>query len=396
MKSTLTPPFLSFRFVHALYHRTIAEELAGGGEQARSRMSGYPSGRAVMTECMVERFSRSPNEWEDAFKNRDNRAKMLEEILAVESKNANKHPQSTTNGTDRSSKSRNLATSPFQTAMPPSMIVSTGDEEESDDRSKNEKGEETSDGQPTTSKEKRRRHRGRGKRGKGAGGSVTPAGIEPVDGGDMRRKDDTGPVRDGKDKVLHEEPSTVSGSKVVADNEAVKLKKKKEGAKQASGDQVTQGASVAESSSLLERKEAGKEESAEAKEKKKKKKKRKRQDAEDGVGKEALEEAGGGVRDVDLSFVMDAIAASAKEGPGKNGVMKNRGDKKTKKPGNRHRGGTGGEGEEEGVKGADTLEHDLPRKEKSGVKNDSIKCDLKRGGRSTKKKKASGSGFRLF
>lgn len=130
--------------------RAMAEELAGGGEQAWSRMSGYPSGRSVLTECMVERFSRSPHEWEEAFKNRDNRAKMLTEILAVESSStkqngkADKGRDGGKNGAAGSSnggKAAGLAPSPFNNQV--------GD------------GEDSGKG-----KEKRRRQRGRGKRGK--------------------------------------------------------------------------------------------------------------------------------------------------------------------------------------------------------------------------------------
>ncbi|CAM9791011.1 unnamed protein product, partial [Ectocarpus sp. 6 AP-2014] len=111
-----------FRGVDMKEKRAIAEELAGGGEQAWSRMSGYPSGRSVLTECMVERFSRSPHEWEDAFKNRDNRAKMLTEILAVESASTTSTKKGasgkSSGGTSSASASSNreagrLAPSPF-------------------------------------------------------------------------------------------------------------------------------------------------------------------------------------------------------------------------------------------------------------------------------------------
>ena len=111
----------------------MAEELAGGGEQAWSRMSGYPSGRSVMTECMVERFSRSPREWEDAFKNRDNRAKMLTEILAVESSSSSSAKQAGKAKADNKGRDGGksgaaglgLAPSPFNAQAAPPLPTTT-------------------------------------------------------------------------------------------------------------------------------------------------------------------------------------------------------------------------------------------------------------------------------
>eukprot|EP00752_Nemacystus_decipiens_P012526 g11094.t1 len=164
-----------FRGVDMKEKRAMAEELGSGGEQAWSRMSGYPSGRSVLTECMVERYSRSPHEWEEAFKSRDNRDKMLTEIFAVESSSKSSSSSSSTRqaggkagkdgvaggsadgggGGNGRQRAAGLAPSPFN--------------------SQASNGEDGGRG-----KEKRRRQRGRGKRGK----SSASGGLAPDSGAD--------------------------------------------------------------------------------------------------------------------------------------------------------------------------------------------------------------------
>lgn len=189
----------------------MVEELAGGGEQAWSRMSGYPSGRSVLTECMVERFSRSPHEWEEAFKNRDNREKMLNDIFAVGTPaTAGKRDKSGRKiGTDKKPDGDGavkLAPSPFD-AQQTAVSNSAGGETDA-----------------AKGKEKRRRQRGRGKRGKSvvegeAGVAVennegggdnepgstklvsTPAAETPVDTSDVSRPTRNEPTTEESSKI---------------------------------------------------------------------------------------------------------------------------------------------------------------------------------------------------
>lgn len=148
-----------------LSFRTMVEELASGGEHARSRMSGYPSGRNVLTECMVERFSRSPREWEDAFKNRENRVKMLDDILAV--------------GTPKKVGREDSGQKKIVKADRESEITKVGS---SSSQERPVGGNGTGGGKDDVSvgggvcvpeKGKRRRQRGRGKRGKSSVGQAS-------------------------------------------------------------------------------------------------------------------------------------------------------------------------------------------------------------------------------
>lgn len=281
--------------------RLMAEELASGGEQAWSRMSGYPSGRSVLTECMVERFSRSPHEWEEAFKNRDNRAKILTEILAVESKSAAKsgkgnnkaQKEDDRKGTGEASTNKHLrasglAPSPFNT-QPTGGDEGVGETEEDGGKGK----------------EKRRRQRGRGKRGKSSAGPVVERGADGLDEAD-----------DGSCDI-----ATETGDETPKNKSTKAIK----GAAEKSSDGEIKG---------VKRKKAGKEnvevEEEETTPVAKEKKKRKRQEGE-------LEKITGVVgantsrkyNEGGLSFVMDATKKSVLVKP--QGLTASKKDKKKKK-----------------------------------------------------------------
>lgn len=251
--------------------RAMAEELANGGEQAWSRMSGYPSGRSILTECMVERFSRSPREWEEAFKSRDNRAKMLAEILAVESK-TKPGKEEKARGKDDSSRSSTaggarpagkLAPSPFNKQM----TSGGGGGEEGAKEDAGGKG-----------KEKRRRQRGRGKRGKSSAGGAGDGGGGEGEGdaasGAGDRANVADPVSEAKGEKIAGEPPTSPGRGNAGTHKGV-------GAESVAGHEVK----AKREKSYVEGGGAGEDATLVSQEKKKKK--RKRQDS--GVGSAGAE-----------------------------------------------------------------------------------------------------------
>lgn len=298
-------------------------------------MSGYPSGRSVMTECMVERFARSPHEWEEAFNNRDNRAKMLEEIFAIQAKSGLKcnSGQDKTTGIDSafasSSRIKNgsVAPSPFNQAQ------TAAGNEKAENRDGTVAGVENGEGGQSAGKEKRRRQRGRGKRGKGSGKWGMPDGEEEGGpGGDVGTADlgEAGaPGRAGAAKASQEDaPSEDKGDQ--DDRKPDKSKKvkmlKKTGSEDvaAAGDKAG-GAVVVES--LAGTKSEAKERSLKVS---KKKRKRPDEEYEGGARWGAAEASVGTPSGADLSFVMEAIAASV-EGPDRTGGKRaNKGGKKRK------------------------------------------------------------------
>lgn len=405
-RSPLSPltPSPTALFTPCVLHRAIAEELAGGGEQARSRMMGYPSGRSVMTECMVERFSRSPNEWEDAFKNRENRAKMLDDIFAVDSssKIGSKSAQNgETNGSDQSARGRNPTSSPFHTNGTLSNASGANILENGDGGGEAETDERKPDAQAAGGKEKRRRQRGRGRRGKGSGSVLGgeaggDSGRAPIDGGNIEGGGEVGSGPVGND--VAKEEGGVLESTVVGDTEIAKPKKSKKAKMASGGDkQGEEGVVVAAQASRLTG-EVHEEGLAE----KKKKRKRKRKEAEETMSSRAQEEAtGAGESDI------DAIAAStATEAPAGNDLAKKKKSKKKHGSGNRD-SGEAGEGREK-VESSKVMEDAVPRKKdkrskKGGAEegvatiistNASTKNGVKKGSGSSKK--ARKSGFRMF
>eukprot|EP00903_Cladosiphon_okamuranus_P017492 g16112.t1 len=164
-----------FRGVDMKEKRAMADELANGGEQAWSRMSGYPSGRSVLTECMVERYSRSPHEWEEAFKNRDNRAKMLTEIFAVESSS------SSSSATRQAGKGRGRGEG-GAAGGGTSGRGSGGGSQRAGGPAPLPLNSQNNGEDVGKVKEKRRRQRGRGKRGKSSAAGE-PAPDADTDGG---------------------------------------------------------------------------------------------------------------------------------------------------------------------------------------------------------------------
>lgn len=139
----------------------MVEQLASGGEHAQSRMSRCPSGRNVLTECMVERFSRSPREWEDAFKNRENRVKMLDDILALGTTKKEDSGQKNMVKSERESEVVKIGSSSSQERAVGGSGTGGG------------KGDVSAEeGVCVPGKGKRRRQRGRGKRGKSSVGQA--------------------------------------------------------------------------------------------------------------------------------------------------------------------------------------------------------------------------------
>ncbi|CAB1121328.1 unnamed protein product [Ectocarpus sp. CCAP 1310/34] len=269
----------------------IAEELAGGGEQSWSRMSGYPSGRSVLTECMVERFSRSPHEWEDAFKTRDNRAKILTEILAVESTSTTSTKKGTSGKSSGGSASASASSNGEAGRLVPSPFTS-----------KAEDGEDGGKG-----KEKRRRQRGRGRRGKSSAGAGAPAdadggGDDGEGGGAPEPKETVASVKDSKRLKETQKEGGAQAEEGSAVDGAATSEKKKGKAKQGGG--VVEGGGDSTANQEIS-----------------KKKKRKRQEGAPGCdGTEAAGDtaaaARGGEKEkgADLSFVMDTIKKSVSAG----------------------------------------------------------------------------------
>ncbi|CAN0036477.1 unnamed protein product [Scytosiphon promiscuus] len=300
-----------FRGVDMKEKRAMAEELASGGEQAWSRMSGYPSGRSVLTECMVERFSRSPHEWEDAFKNRDKRAKMLTEILAVESSSSRTDKARGGKGAaaSRSSSGDNAAASGNERAV--GLAPSPFNKEAA------EGGDEVGKG-----KEKRRRQRGRGKRGKSGGsGEAATADADADAGTGGQENGDAGSGEHVLPSVADEKEATAVSKK--------KTKREKKGRTESATELESEG----------KRGDARGTTSDEVP----KKKKRKRQ--ENGSGPDQDSCGGGGkvpagtAAEADLSFVMDAIEKSVAVTGGQ-AQPESKGVKKSKKK--KKRGGSGG------------------------------------------------------
>lgn len=185
-----TGPFPLWR----LSSRTMVEQLASGGEHAQSRMSACPSGRNVLTECMVERFLRSPREWEDAFRNRENRVKILDDILALgttkKEDGGRKHIVKTIKIGSSSSQERPVGGN------------STG----------GGKGDiSTEEGVCISEKGKRRRQRGRGKRGKSSVGQATDMDEAGRDGAKQATESDSGDSFNQETSVLQEKSSTGVG-----------------------------------------------------------------------------------------------------------------------------------------------------------------------------------------
>lgn len=282
----------------------MAEELAGAGEQAHSRMSGYPSGRSVLTECMVERFSRSPHEWEDAFKNRDNRSKMLTEILAVESatksgKGGKGQGGKKEGGGESAANKRGgvtLAPSPFNTQE------AAGDGDEGD-------AEGGGNG-----KDKRRRQRGRGKRGKSSK-SGEGGGGEGANAADQSAVvPEAGRIATEGETPVETRAKTGGGGSETRENAA----ENGSGRGEKSLRKVAKGARVVGGPDPVP----------------KKKRRRKEEQLEGGgVG----EEGAAGKEEADLSFVMDAIKKSvsaegqAAVAAGKRNKKGNKKDKKKNK-----------------------------------------------------------------
>lgn len=214
----------------------------------------------------MERYSRSPREWEESFKNRDIRAKILTEILAVGSAtNTGKGDKGREKkagaalATANNDRATNLAPSPFNTQQ----AVGGGD----GDAENGGKG-----------KEKRRRQRGRGRRGKSCTGGAADAGEGGGDGAHSAGGRET-PTDSEGGGVGAQKKAAVANT---ADDEAKPTRKK--------GNKETD--EVEQRSNLIS-----------------KKKKRKRQEGEVEVT------TGGGAGNarenkVDLSFVMDAIRNS--------------------------------------------------------------------------------------
>lgn len=328
----------------------MAEELANGGEQAWSRMSGYPSGRSVLTECMVERFSRSPHEWEDAFKNRDKRAEMLTEILAVESSSSKADKA---RGSKGGAAPRSASASSNGAANGNGLAAGLAPSPFNKDSA--EGGDEGGKG-----KEKRRRQRGRGKRGKsGAAGEAAAAAADAEAGG-----------QENGDEGIDEDASpSVDGSKATMGKGTKKSGKprKEEAIEMDAGETRPTGGETGAAAAVSAKKERkgskkGKSESVAEQESEEggqagaiteevpKKKKRRRQEN----GSKPDQGSGGGdgnppadaTAETDLSFVMDAIKASASGTDGR-AQPASTGDKKPKK---KKRGipvdGGGGHGEE--------------------------------------------------
>lgn len=61
--------------------KNIASEISEAGSLLATAAQAHPGGRAVMSECMIERFSRDPAEWEEALSRRASRAALLSSII---------------------------------------------------------------------------------------------------------------------------------------------------------------------------------------------------------------------------------------------------------------------------------------------------------------------------
>lgn len=385
----------------------MAEELAGGGEQSWSRMSGYPSGRAVMTECMVERFSRSPQEWDEAFKNRENRAKMLEEILAVGGEKVDKRGAAE----KRSAKvSGDPSKDDASTPLDAKRVLGEKEGGDGVDDEKDEMGEESG-----KTRQKRRRQRGRGRRGKGSEATegegevrdtAGPTTNDDVDSSDesgvsgvKRSSDITSAIPEEKPRRKlasketkpahrdHRSGGEDDGGRSAAREEAPKpdavSERKRKKSKDTSERSPGGGADKAAGPVLKEPKSTQEEEDGSPGVKKKPKKiKRKREEA---AAKSGSDEGKGGdlkADNPDLSFVLDAIKQTASaEGSRKS----KKGDRAAKVKRTKEE------------RGEQEAESDSPGGRKtSGGKEKAL---AKRGSGSTKKRKRSSSdagGFRLF
>lgn len=396
----------------------MAEELAGGREQSWSRMSGYPSGRAVMTECMVERFSRSPREWDEAFKNRENRSKMLEEILAVGVENGEKRGAA-------EKRSVKVSGDPSKDdASPPLDAKRVSGEQDGGDDVDDEKDEmEEDNGKP---RQRRRRQRGRGRRGKGSEATEDDREVQDTAGptanddadsseesgasGVKRSSDATSAIPEKKPrrKLTSKETKSVRGEHGEADEDGVersaagegtpksdavserKRKKSKDSSEKSPGGCADKAAGPVLPKPTSTRQE---EDGSPGVKKKPKKFKRKREEAAEKNGSDKGK--GGDLKadNADLSFVLDAIKQTASaEGSRKS----KKGDRAAKVK--RSDGATTADVKRtnDGL-GRQEAESDSPGgKKTSGGKEKAL---AKRGSGSTKKRKRLSSetgGFRLF
>lgn len=376
----------------------IVEELAG--EQTMSRMLAYPSGRSVSTECMVERFSRSPQEWEAAFKKRNNHAKLLDEILAVDKKQQSENKAGARTRTNESidvSHGRPRDVAPSRAGA--SSDAEGGDNEDEGDAPSNQND-------VNRPKEKRRRQRGRGKRGKTSASAMSGAEVarendsisrdEAPDAADgtkpqLQKESDSKRSAGGGDRQAKGETSTHAEEPIAETNPKKKSKKSKMTAEDSN---ETEGRDRTPAS-LPQREEA------EARTSPASKKKRKRQHSAEGKAEQyqGAKNSAKVNEAADLSFVIDAIKKSATSSNGQqesNGKGTKSGQSKKKSK----RRGDVGEHERECIEDHQGDAPAVRRSSKSRGESQATSVGTKKASGGSKKLGRSSSssegGFRLF
>lgn len=369
-----------------------------------------------MTECMVERFSRSPREWDEAFKNKENRAKMLEDILAVGGENGDKRG-------DEEKRSAKVPGDPSaDDAFPPldeKRVVRENDGGDDVDDDREDMGED--DDKP---RQRRRRQRGRGRRGKGSEATVGEEEVRdtagPTTNDDVDSSDESGvkrssdvtsaiPEKKPRRKLTSKKTKSAHGEHRAAGEDDVEMSAAGEGApkpdatserkrkksKASSARSPGGGADKAAGPVLKKSTSTKQEEDGSPGLKKKMKTKRRRDEAAE--KSDSDKGTGGDLKadNADLSFVLDDIKQTV---PAEGSWKSKKGDRAAKVK--RSDGATAADVKRTKDRlGGQTAESDRPGGRKSAAGKEEEKALAKRGSGSAKKRKRSSSdtgGFRLF